>query len=586
MIPHPRRLIPHLASCFAGAAVDGVFRLSAATALTMAAVGAGSSIDGEGEATRSNTIAMLWFTLPFLIFAPLAGSLGDRLPKHVLMRWVRFLDLPILALGGFGLWLGDPKLFIGALVLLGTASAFFAPAKLSCVPELVDEATLAVANAWVQGVTIVAIVLGGALVILSDPKVVDLGMHPAMVVTLVCSIIAVIGLIGAWMLPPLPAQNPSAPLRPFAYISQAKVLFERPGLAIPAFSLAGFWGLGTAVSCLFSPMAKCGWDLDASGPAIFGLCLSAGIILGAGLAPRLMSVSMPAGLPIAGALLAGLSLVGAGWIGAGVLQHPEPWVDMKGFPPGSLIQFSIMLAIAGIGAGLWDVPMNVLLQQRSDPQSRNRVMAAMGIATAMGMVLATICSNQLSAWLGLSAAQIILLWGGIAASLALGGIWLYRRQFVGWAGSLVLKLLFKVEVQGAEHLPTTGGCVIIANHLSLADGILLSAALPRRAKFMVYRWFCDLPVIGWGLRAWGVIPVDGKGGARALMAAVQSATDEAAAGNVVGLFPEGKMTRSGMLDTFKPGIERIAQRANVPIVPCAIEGLWRTPYSYAERKHW
>jgi len=583
------RLTPHLASCFAGAAVDNVFRVAAVAALTAAAAaGHADTASGDRAGTHLSSLAMLAFSVPFVALAPLAGSLGDRLPKHLIMRWVRFADLPVLALGGLGLWTGHIWLLLAALSLLGATSAFFGPIKLSCIPELVPPERLATANAWVQGITIVAIVVGMALAGTSDPKLLallGLDWHPALVVTAVGLAVAALGLVGAWLVPPLPAQDRNAPIRPFAFVSQAKVLFERPGLAVPAFSLAGFWGLAAAVGVLIAPIAKFAWGLDALGQALLGLSLMIGIIVGAGLAPLLLVPLFPAGLPLAGALLAGGSLMGAGWLAMGVLAEPQLWVPGESIP-GSLYGFAGLLLLAGIGSGLWDVPMCVLLQVRSAAASRNRVMAAVGIATAVGMVLASVLCNVLAEVARLSSAQLIFLLGGIAVALACGGLWFYRGQVLCWLAAMAIRALFRIEVQGAEHLPERGGCVLASNHLSLADGMILAAVLPRRAKFMVYKAFCDAPLIGPMLHAWGVIPVDARMGARALIGAVQRATEEARQGGVMGIFPEGKITRSGVLDGFKPGIERIARAAEVPIVPCALHGLWRTPWSYAQRRTW
>ncbi|MBN8526018.1 MAG: 1-acyl-sn-glycerol-3-phosphate acyltransferase, partial [Planctomycetes bacterium] len=584
---YARNLAPHLASCFSGAAVDNVFRVAAVAALTAAAA-AGSSDPAAAErhATHLSSLAMLAFTIPFVAFAPLAGALGDRLPKHILMRWCRFTDLPVLALGGLGLWAGQSWLLLAALALLGTTSAFFGPVKLSCIPELAGSGKLPSANAWVQGVTIVAIVVGMGLASVADPKTLQalgIALHPALVVTLVGCVVAAIGLVGAFLVPRLPAQDPAAPVRPFSFISQGKVLFERPGLAVPAFSLAGFWGLAAAVGVLIAPIAKFGWGLDALGPSLLGLCLMIGIIVGAALAPPLMVAAFPAGLPLFGAVLAGGSLMVAGWLASGVLAAPEIWT--VGQPlPGSLLAFGGLLALAGVGSGLWDVPMNVLLQERSEPASRNRVMAAVGITTAVGMVAASGLCNLLTEIAGLTSAQLVLLLGGIAVALALGGIWLYRGQILCWLAALCVRVLFRIEVEGLERVPREGGVIVAGNHTSLADGVILAAVLPRRTKFMVFKWFCDLPVVGPMLHAWGVIPVDARMGARALIAAVGAATAEAKAGRCIGVFPEGKITRSGVLDSFKGGIERIARESGARIVPCAIEGLWRTPYSYAERK--
>ncbi len=581
MLPSPRRLIPLLAASFAGAAIDNLFRFAAGAALTALAMRqASSTAAADTHAGTLTNLALALFILPTVLLAPLAGDLGDRFGKHKIMRWTRLGDILVCLLGVAGLWTGHVWLILGALLLLGCSTAFYSPVKYSALPELVEPERLPTANAWIMGVTIVAILTGTALSGASDPaKLAEMGvtLHPGTIVLWIAMILCAIGLIGAFTVPALPAANPRQPIRAWAFPDQVRAL-GLPGVLVPALSLAGFWAIGAAATALLQPMAQSVWGAGASVQAYLGLSIAGGIIIGCGLAPVLAASAFPGGLPIIGAVLAGGSLFGAGLLGH--LIGPGGGTD------SSLYAYAGLLALTGVGTGLWDVPMQTLLQVRAPLAQRNQVMAAANVVSNFAMMAAAGLNLALLNLIGLSSSQTMAAIGGIGLALALGAIWLYRGQVVCWLASLVIRLLFRVEVTGAEHLPATGGCLVASNHLSLADGVILAAILPRRAKFMVFKTYCDMPIIGRGLHAWGVIPVDAHMGARALIAAVETATAEAKSGGVVGIFPEGKLTRSGVLDSFKPGIERIAQGAQVPVVPCAISGLWRSPWSFAVRKSW
>lgn len=425
-----------LVAVFAGALVDNIYRIAAIGVMTAVAI-AGLPDDTAAHdrlATQRSGLALWVFTLPFVLLAPLAGAVGDRLSKRRVIFGVRLMDLPILAFGCCGLWLHQPWMLVVALVLLGIASAFFAPVKLAVLPELVPEPRLPAANAWMQGMTVVAILLGMGLAMVGDPKLLTglgIPLHPAAMVAIIALGIALAGLVGAWRMPHLPARDPSLPFRPFDFSGQIRVLLTHRGLLVPVLSLSAFWALGSAATILAAPIAKVGWGLDGLGLSGLSLCLALGMIAGAVTAPWLMVRHAPAGLPLVGALVAGGGLVVAGWIGMGVIAHPQHWELGQPLAPGMLPIAALFFA-CGVGSGWWDVAMNVLLQERSPLAERNRVMASYSFLSNIGMLAMSECCQRATLLPDFSSAGLMCVIGCLYVVLTLAGMGVFHRQMVGW----------------------------------------------------------------------------------------------------------------------------------------------------------
>jgi len=299
------------------------------------------------------------------------------------------------------------------------------------------------------------------------------------------------------------------------------------------------------------------------------VALGIGLVLGSVLAPRMLSRAYPAGLPIAGALIAGIFLAGAGW-------HANHG--------GSIVGFAAWLLGAGVGAGMWEVPVTFLLQERSAPEKRNLVMSGATILSSLATIMLVGALMPLtSGALGYEwvSADIFMLVGIGTVGLALACLWWYRLQACGWACCMLARSIWTLNVSGHEHLPAHGGCLIIANHLSYADGFALCAKLQRPTRFLVFGSFFKIPVLGFMLRAIGAIPVDSDDRRKALMASIDAAVEALQRGEVVAIFPEGKLTHNGGVDRFKSGLERIASRANVPVIPVHLDGLYGTWMSRA-----
>jgi acyl-[acyl-carrier-protein]-phospholipid O-acyltransferase/long-chain-fatty-acid--[acyl-carrier-protein] ligase len=596
----PGGLLAHLVSSAVGAGLDNLFRQVAVVALTAAAYRAFPDDAQQADALASSysAWALMLFSAPFILLAPLAGSLGDRLPKHLIFRAARLIDVPIAVLGIWGYAVASPGVMLAAISLLAIASTFFGPAKLAVMPELVAEGRLARGNAALAAVTVASILIGTCLAACTDhqrlAQALDaLGLHAAArsptaavwSLAALAAVLCLVGIIGAFRVPALTAQAPGSPIAmPWMAVAQLRVLNQSTGVWAPALGLAGFWALGGAAYAGLSPLAHLVYGLEEAGTVGMFLALVCGIIIGSALAPRYRARAFPAGLPLFGALLAGAAFAAAGWHAAHDLTVAP---DQRRLWP-----FAGCLVLTGTGAGMWEVALTILLQERAPAACRNLIMSGVSLLASLGTFLAAGCywllTNAATLSHGglanLSSMQAFMVLGGVTVAGALACAITYRHQCAGWLISLLLKLAYRVRVEGAEQLPAHGGCLVVCNHLSYADGAILATSLPRPGRFLVYRHFVEMPVIGFFLRAAGVIPVAAEDSRRALLAAIDAAVEAAKAGEVVVIFPEGKLTRSGQTDVFRSGLERIASRAGVPIVPAYLQGLWGTIASRAKRR--
>ncbi|MBA2479043.1 MAG: MFS transporter [Planctomycetes bacterium] len=589
----PVGLTGHLIACAVGAALDNLYRMVVVTALVSVAyrAHAGDSKAADAAASGYSSLAMILFTLPFIVLAPLAGSLGDRLPKQLIVRAARIADVPICALAIVGFATGSVPLLFSSFVALGIASAFFAPVKLAIVPELATPGRLARANAALAAVTVASILVGSCLSAVTDAEALawlarSLGFAwpeawvaraPIWALSLLSGALCVLGIVGAFRVPAVRAQSPGTRLAmPWAVTTQVSSMARTRGIIAPAIALAGFWALGGAAVVGLIPLAKGVYGLAQAGTVQLFLALVVGVIVGSVATPRWMAKAFPAGLPIVGAALAGFALACVGW-------HAETATALP-IAERSQVPAAVWLFLCGVGAGLWEVPLTIILQERSPAEKRNQIMAGVSVLGSFGTFFAAGAYWLLANGADRSPAQVFVILGLGTLALAVGFALWYRLQLAAWLMASIVTRIWRVRVIGAEHVPSEGGCLVICNHLSFADGVVLGSSLPRPGRFLVYRRYVEMPVIGFLLRAAGVIPVAGEDKRRALLASIDAAVESAKSGQCVVIFPEGKITRSGQTDSFRSGLERIAGRAQVPVVPAYLHGLWGSPLSRAPRR--
>ncbi len=502
--------------------------------------------------------------LPFVVLSGPGGELADRLDKAVLIRRLKLAEVAIALLAVVAIKLGSVVGLSAALAALGVRAALFGPVKLAILPQQLHRDDLLDGTALAVAATVLAILVGAGLGTWLAPSPGELGA--------VLVAVAVAGWLASLAIPPAQARAAPPSAKPdgtlaatFAAAGWIEV-GRQVAVRNSVLGISWFWALG-AVLVALAPEALAGRIAPSIALALGG----AGVLAGAMLAVAASRREVEIGLVPIGAL--GISLAGlAGWLALGAAPSPAS-------------TFGAMAALAsvGIAAGLYVVPLYGLLLTRLPSARLGRAVAANNIANALLMgVAGAAASALLAAGVGPGA---VLLGAVVTNVLVAAYIFTLVPEFLlrllAW---LLANVLYRLEVHGRDRIPAEGPVLIVCNHVSYMDAIILLGAIPRPTRFVMYWKIFDQPLMKWIFRAARAIPIAGRSENPALMeAAFETVRAELDAGEVVGIFPEGGLTRDGAIAPFRPGVERILAANPVPVVPMALRGLWGSLFSRRHR---
>lgn len=521
------------------------------------------------------------FILPFFLFSVLAGQLADRFPKPTLIRWVKAAELVIMLMAAAGFLLHSLPVLLTALFLMGAQSAFFGPLKFGILPQLLGEDELVGGNALVGVGTFLAILLGT----IGAGWLMGADAHGVGAVGIAVTAVATVGILSSCFLRPLPAQAPGLPIR-LGFVRPAwamgRLLWKNRTVRLSALGAAWFWFYAAAVLSLLPGLCKDTLGGDARLFTLFLAIFAIGIGIGALLCQRLSRQRVELGLVPLGSI--GLTVFTVDLYLA--TRHATPTGEALG-PLAYLLRAGswrvvLDLLLLSITAGLYIVPLQTLIQQRSADSERSRVIAAGNMLNALFMVAAAglLVAVQAFNWTppALFAAIAALNLGVAVYIYTVVPEFLYR--FLAWA---VTVTLYRVRVDGADRIPREGPAVLVCNHVSFVDWLLVAAACRRPVRFVMYHKFWHLPVVRRVFRRAKVIPIAPLTESRQLLLQSFEKIGEALeAGELVCIFPEGRLTNNGEICPFQRGIERILKRNPVPVVPMAIQGMWG---SFFSRRH-
>ncbi|MGS5085082.1 MFS transporter [Hydrogenophaga sp. A37] len=526
------------------------------------------------------------FILPFLLFSATSGQLADKYPKEVLIRFVKSLEIAIMLLAGWGFMHQQVPLLLGCVFLMGLHSTLFGPVKFAYLPQHLSERELTGGNGMVEMGTFVAILLGNV----AGGLLIAMPLVGPTYVAVACLLLAVIGRVLAQAVPVSPATDPALQINWNPITETWRNLKLAHGNTVVFRSLLGIswmWFFGAVFLSQFPSFARDVLHGDEQVASLLLVVFSIGIGIGALLCEILSRRHVEIGL------------VPLGAIGMSVFSI-DLYFASRGLPPSTVAltlgQFMAEtahwrvladLALLSLFAGIYSVPMYALIQMRSQPTHRARIIAANNILNALFMIGSSVLAGALLS-AGVSIPQLFLLVGLANAVVAFYIFMLvpeYLLRFVAWVLS---RLIYRFDVKGDLNIPTEGAAVLVCNHVSFVDAVLLMAASPRPIRFLMDHRIFKVPVLGWLFKLGKAIPVaPQKEDPAAYEAAFREAAQVLREGDLLGIFPEGGITRDGTLQPFKGGIAKIltqAQADGVPVnvVPMALTNLWGSYFSRVE----
>lgn len=570
-----RRFAPFFWTQFAGAGNDNIFKFAFTVMVTYQL-----SVDRLPPAMAGLVIGAL-FILPFLLFSATSGQLTDKYDKTRVIRFVKNLEVVIMLIAAYGFTTNNVPVLLLCTFLMGVHSTLFGPVKFAYLPQVLSERELTGGNGMVEMGTFVSILLGNIVggLLVAVPEV----GHGY--VALACVVVALVGRVVAQFIPPAPATDPGLTINWNPVSETWRNLKLAHGNVVVFRSLLGIswmWFFGAVFLSQFPSFAKQVLHGDAQVASLLLVVFSVGIGTGSLLCEMLSSRHVEIGLVPLGAI--GMSVFSVDLYFA---SHALPVVATQ--TVGQFLDVAahwrVMadLALLSLFAGLYSVPMYALIQLRSAPTHRARIIAANNILNALFMIVSSVLAGAL---LG---AQFtipqIFLFTGLANAVVAFYIFMlvpeYLLRFVAWVAS---RFVYRFKISGDENIPVQGAAVLVCNHVSFVDAVLLMAASPRPIRFIMDHRIFKVPVLGWLFRLAKAIPI----APRAEDPAAYDAAFEAAAqvlreGDLLAIFPEGGITRDGSLQEFKGGIMKILERAPAPVVPMALTHLWGSFFSRIEQ---
>lgn len=519
----------------------------------------------------------LLLVLPFVLFAPTAGWMADRFPKSSVIRWSSWFQLFVLALMGGALWVGATYgadhatlalvVVSFAFFLLASQSALLSPSKMGVVKELLGAKRLGFANGVLEGTVILTILLGQIVGgVWFDKWGLQIGRgiwESAMVPILWILIGAVISIGLSHVIQQTKAAGAGRYTRKVAFRHFGDLLKVRKDEAMWRCSLgiAFFWGFGGFLQLLLIQIAQerkgslAGMGVET---AILWVPVVLGIVVGSLLASWICGRRNEMGLiAIGGALMT---------VGTGLLAF---------IPVGAWSQ--VLLGVAGCGGALFLVPLNAFLQDRAPEDERGLVISASNLCNNLAGVFAVVLQMGLKmagvpSWLQFLIVSAVCAWATIHIMRLL------PKDFVRLVVLAGFRSIYKIRPLGQEKIPAEGGVLLIANHLSYIDAVVLSAACPRPIRFVMFADCFENKWIGKAARFFETVPISSSR-ARDAIRVSSEALEE---GSVVCLFAEGQLSRTGGLSELKKGYELIARKSGCPVVPAYMDGLWGSIWSFSE----
>ena len=570
-----RRFAPFFWVQFLGAGNDNVFKFAFTVLVTY------QLQVSWLEPKMAGLVIGALFILPFLLFSATSGQLADKHDKAVLARFVKTLEIGIMVLAGWGFMHQHVPVLLGCVFLMGLHSTLFGPVKFAYLPQHLNERELTGGNGMVEMGTFVAILLGNVAggLLIAVPEV------GATYVAVACFALAVLGRVLAQWVPVSPATDPGLVIN-WNPVTETwrnlKLAHENVVVFRSLLGISWMWFFGAVFLGQFPSFARDVLHGNEQVASLLLVVFSIGIGIGALLCELLSKRHVEIGL------------VPLGAIGMSVFSI-DLYFASHALPPATLLTLGQFMAqaahwrvLADLGllslfAGIYSVPMYALIQIRSQPSHRARIIAANNILNALFMIVSSLGVGMLLG-AGFGIPQVFLITGVLNAVVAFYIFMLVPEYLLRFVAFVLTRTVYRFKVRGDEHIPVSGAAILVCNHVSFIDAVLLMAASPRPIRFIMDHRIFATPLLGTLFRLGKAIPIAPQ---REDAAAYERAFAEARAvledGELLCIFPEGGITRDGSLGEFKGGVMKILQTHPVPVVPMALTNLWGSYFSRIEK---
>lgn len=567
-----RRFLPFFITQLLGAFNDNIFKQSLILAILY-------KLTIEGDRSIWVNLCALLFILPFFLFSALAGQFGEKFNKDALIRAIKIGEIVIMAVGATGFLTNHLELMLLALFAMGTHSALFGPVKYSIMPQALHDDELVGGNGLVEMGTFLAILAGtiGAGIMMSST-------HYAPVVAVAIVAVAVLGYLASRSIPRAAASTPQLRLDwnifTQSWVTLRMGLGQTPAVSRSIVGNSWFWFVGAIYLTQIPAYAKEWLYGDETVVTLILTVFSVGIALGSMLCEKLSGRKVEIGLVPFGSF--GLTVFGLllWWHSGGLPQNVQAndWLAVLSYGQAWWVLFDILGL--GVFGGFYIVPLYALIQSRTAENERARVIAANNILNALFMVVSAIVSILLLSVAKLSIPELFL-----AVSLLNIAVNTYifkivpefTMRFMIW---LLSHSMYRVEHRNLQAIPDEGAALLVCNHVSFVDALLIGGAVRRPIRFVMYYKIYRLPVLNFIFRTAGAIPIAGRHEdiqiyEQAFARIAQYLKD----GELVCIFPEGKLTADGEMNEFRGGVTRILEETPVPVIPMALQGLWGSFFS-------
>lgn len=524
-----------------------------------------------------NNIAAGLFIIPFFLFSATAGQVAEKYEKSALIRKIKILEIAIMALAVLGFFLNSIWFLLGILFLMGFQSSLFGPIKYSILPQHLSERELLGGNGLVEMGTFLSIIIGTVI----GGVLIGYDQYGTQILSGLLLVVSVIGYLSSRRIPETPPTQPYLKInwnpftetwRTFQHARANRVVF------LSILGISWFWFYGAVFLTQIPNFTKVSLNGNDQVATMVLAIFSVGIGIGSALCEFLSERKVELGLVPFGAM-------GMTWFALDIyFANPNSSFSGELGPMAFLAQDDairtlINCVFVGIFGGLYIVPLYALVQERCAKTHLSRVIAGNNILNALFMViaalLAAICLGN-----GMSIPQFFMLTAILNAVVAIYIFSLipeFLMRFLIW---ILINTVYRVKKSGVNNIPEEGACVVVCNHVSYVDALIIGGTVRRPIRFVMYHKIFKVPVLSFIFRTAKAIPIAGrKENPELLSKAMYEISEALEQGEMVCIFPEGKLTTDGEMNEFKSGIEQILKTTPVPVVPMALRGLWHSLFS-------